>query len=325
MMAPRSEISSSDAMRTPVVGIPRYLAGRISYATYATSVWDARFRESDVVSDTFGKAAIDIADLRERLTERGPAPDPELVTVRGVIFPCILLFPAYRERTSGARGPWIAWRDELQEWLFYGFEQWGPSWEVTHPTTSDILLGQIGRGDELESVLLVLEGELADTARQGLGDGMVVEAEVTGLLTNRGQLGDPLSAENDRWGGSFDSAVLASDRHGGHRIEILGSPDTYSAYLWQCWAPRGWIRNPDEPRVDESFFVWEHTDVTKAAALEYNLDSLTRKTEYLRERYGELILVQKSSHVVPGDAQFPTERFQELLKRRSTVETPPHI
>lgn len=316
-MGPPSEISSSDTIRTPVVGIPRYLAGRIGYATYATSVWDQRFRESDVVPGTFGKAAVDIADLREQLAERGPAPDPELVTVRGVIFPCVLLFPAYWERTSAAKRPWIAWRDELQEWLFHGFEQWGPSWAVDNPATPDVLLGQIGRGDELESVLLVLEGELARAARAGLGEMMAVEAEVTGVLTDRAQLGDPLGAQSERWGGQFDSAILATDRHAGHRIEIVGRPSTYSAYLWQCWSPTEWVRDPAEPRVDESFFVWEHTDVAKPSALEYNLDSLSRKTAYLRERYGELILVQKSSHVVPGHARFPTERFHELLKRRA--------
>ena len=309
----------TESPRTPVVGIPRYLAGRIGYATYATSVWTAHLRDAEALEGPLSGSVLDVGDLRDQLADRGPEPEPELVTVRGTLFPCILLFPAYWQRSTARGATWIAWRDELQQWLFHGFEQWGPSWEVNHPSAPDTLLGQLGTGDELESILLVLDGEIARAARAGLGDRMAVDAEVTGILTHRAQLGDEIAAQRERWGTEFDSAIVASDRHQGHGIRIVGRPETYSAYLWQCWAPAPWIRDPDDPRVDESFFVWEHTDVTNPAAVDYNLDSLARKTEYLREHYGELVLVQKSSRLVPGEPRFPTERFNALLRRREAT------
>jgi hypothetical protein len=318
-MAPGADRTSSGSLTKPVVGIPRYLAGRIGYATYATSVWDTRFRAADVVEGPFSGSVIPVGDLREQLAERDAPREPELVKVRGTLFPCILLFPAYWERSAERDRGWIAWRDELQEWLFYGFEQWGPSWEINHPTAPDTLLGQLGSGDELESILLVLEGDIARTARAALDDAMAVDVEVTGILTHREQLGDSLASERERWGTQFDSGILATDREAGHDIEVVGKPETYSAYLWQCWAPTDRIANPDDPRVDESFFVWEHTDVTKPDAVAYNLDSLERKADYLRERYGELMLVQKSSRLVPGEARFPTAQFNALLRQRSTA------
>ena len=38
------------------------------------------------------------------------------------------------------------------------------------------------------------------------------------------------------------------------------------------------------PRMDEVYFVWEHTNFARSDAVDYNLDSLRHKTEFLNER-----------------------------------------
>jgi len=56
--------------------------------------------------------------------------DPPVARVQGTFAPVLLLYPGWWEREPEVKRPEIAWRDELQEWLFYGFQEWGPSWDL---------------------------------------------------------------------------------------------------------------------------------------------------------------------------------------------------
>jgi len=83
--------------------------------------------------------------------------------------------------------------------------------------------------------------------------------------------------------------------------------------LWQCWGPKEWFVGMKTPRLNEVYFLWEHTDLTKPEALEYNLDSLNHKAEYLLKRNPDLILLQKSSSVVPGKPACPSGLFYHYM------------
>ena len=67
------------------------------------------------------------------------------------------------------------------------------------------------------------------------------------------------------------------------------------------------------PRLDEVYLIWEHTDFTKPDAVAYNLDGLQHKADYLRRRHGNLILLQKSMPLVPGEPHCPTDQFYKLV------------
>jgi hypothetical protein len=60
----------------------------------------------------------------------------------------------------------------------------------------------------------------------------------------------------------------------------------------------------------------EHTDLSNECALAYNIDSLQKKTEFLRSRFGELILVQKSNDLLQGDQALTKEDFYQLFMRQ---------
>jgi hypothetical protein len=65
--------------------------------------------------------------------------------------------------------------------------------------------------------------------------------------------------------------------------------------------------------VADVYFIWEHTNFASPAAVAYNLDGLRSKEEYLERRCGELVLVQKSSTIVPGDPRWNPEDIYGLL------------
>jgi hypothetical protein len=53
------------------------------------------------------------------------------IKVRGTLFPCALLSSGWWERRKESKVRRLQWRDGLQEWLFHGFDLWGPSWDFT--------------------------------------------------------------------------------------------------------------------------------------------------------------------------------------------------
>ncbi len=48
----------------------------------------------------------------------------------------------------------------------------------------------------------------------------------------------------------------------------------------------------------------------------YNLDRLAHKEECLRARRGDLVLIQKSSPLVPGEPEWSHEEIYNLLTRK---------
>ena len=274
-----------------------------------------------------------IEDLRTKLLfgRQRPA-DPVPITVTGTLFPCALLSSGWWEKHHKLSAR-IRWRDEIQEWLFQGFDDWGPSWDFTwhfdqgpaaaaHPD----FIAQLGDGDEANSLPVLLpaakakrlyeyiEGQAAAERWGGL------DAEVTGVLGHRrsfkGAL-DPLTSQ--LFGGLLDYCLWLDEDDPNHGIEPLARRTTvYSGYLWKCVAP---LSLGDKlPLLNDVYFIWEHTNFASPAAVAYNLDSLARKEEYLEKRYGKFMLVQKSSSLVPGDPRWSSEEIYKILLKKNPAE-----
>ncbi|HEU5065359.1 MAG TPA: hypothetical protein VFT86_05660 [Gaiellaceae bacterium] len=259
-----------------------------------------------------------ISKLLERLNEEPSFDRPEFVTVSGVFYPAVLLTPGIWDRPGpgeGAQAP--KWRTPLQDWLFSGFEQWAPSWDLNASGGDDQpFFGQLGHEDEAFSLLVIVTGPQAGRLREKLlaADEMVCNAELTGALIHRKHARAKLPPRMEEWGKSFDYC-LRVDLSQDHRIERSGVADPYSGYLWECVAPKQWVQDKDVPELTDSFFVWEHTDFASPESRAYGLDTLEHKHAYIEERFGELELVQKSAPIVPGEPVLGTESFYAVVER----------
>lgn len=266
---------------------------------------------------------LDVDQLRARLGPSSRPPrHPEPVRVTGVFSPAVLLNAGWWERAGGGSDP--VGRNGIQQWTYAGFEEWAPSWDFTSedgPDRSRFFLGQLGRGDGANSILVVAVGEKGRAIRSGImpmfrerGVG-ALKAEVTALLCHRSHLmtrNPALGAAAERWQGEFDYCLLLDSEQ--HRLDPLREiPDYYSAYVWQCWWATENAPEDQPPRLGDCYLLWEHTDLTNVDAIGYNLDSLAHKAAYVGERHGKLELLQKSGFLVPGEPALGSRDFQRLL------------
>jgi hypothetical protein len=267
-------------------------------------------------------------ELRDRLGRKRPAKSLT-VTVRGTFFPAVLLTQFWWERESPQLRN-VAWHDGVQEWLFNGFEQWGPSWDVSS-SVEDVahphLFGQLASGDEGNSVPVIIEGTKADGIRarfreffdsfQGRQPQTLHDARVTGVLCHRSDLEGDLANLPSLDADAFEHCLIVTQDDPDHEVLLTHDPTPlYSAYLWQCLAPTDWLKPGHPLTLHDLYFAWEHTDISKPDAVKYNLDSLRRKEAYLRRKLGALTLVQKSCPLVPGDPALPVRAFYEALAQK---------
>jgi hypothetical protein len=261
-----------------------------------------------------------VSELRARL-EKGPILDsPERVSVRGVFYPAILLTPGIWERPDPGEGaPAIEWRTPLQDWLFSGFEEWAPSWDINMSATDADdrpLFGQLGYEDEAFSLLVVVTGPSAGKLRtELLAEGeMVCNVELSCSVVHRRQARAAVPQRMQTWGKTFDYCLLV-DLEQGHRIERVGATDPYSGYLWECVSPQEWLGQKEVPDLVDTFFVWEHTNFASSDARDYGLEALRQKRAYIEQRFGELELIQKCAPIAPGEPRLATESFHALVAR----------
>ena len=265
-----------------------------------------------------------ISELRIKLLQESQALDnPRPLSVTGTLFPCALLSSGWWERHSKASVRQFKWRDGVQEWLFTGFDLWGPSWDFTWDAQNwdqgrgpRYYIAQLGDGDEANSLPVLIPAEKARRLREYFKDQKWggIEAEVTGLLGNRRHFAadiDPKALE--LFGGLLDYCLYLDADNGKHCVEPLArDTEVYSGYLWKCLAPKAWIKDRS-PCINDVYFVWEHTNFVNAEAVAYALDALELKERYLARQHGELVLVQKSSAMVPGQEAWPNEEIYSLL------------
>jgi hypothetical protein len=256
--------------------------------------------------------------------------EPRLLAVQDTFFPCILLTSGWWERGSSAGRALPRFDDKVQEWLFKGFDLWAPSWDLSLAAASETgaqthLVGQLGSGDEADSIPVLVARSKAAGVLGLQGDDAVMSVTVTGVLKHvshcspeeRGALATASAADEDDSAEDVQEYCLVVEEHEPlHDVaRRLAMPDLYSGYLWQCWGPRASLER--DPRLDEVYFIWEHTNFSSSEALKYNLDALQYKVSRLTRRIDNPILMQKShSRLVPDTPQLSTRQFYDLLFKR---------
>ena len=273
-----------------------------------------------------GKESVD--NLRTKLVHGGVQLDkPQPITVTGTLFPCALLSSGWWDKAKGASPVNIQWRDGIQEWLFNGFDQWGPSWDFSwdfqnweRSKDRPYFIAQLGDGDEANSLPVLIPGEKAKKLQDyidGSGQWGGIEADVIGVLGHRRHFEkhlDPGAIET--FGGLLDYCMWIDLENKTHGIQPLRQhTEIYSGYLWRCVAPEALVAD-HLPSLRDVYFIWEHTNFANKDAIAYNLDSLDRKEEYLRRKFGKLVLVQKSSFLVPGEPTWSQREIYDMLLGR---------
>ncbi|MBK8908140.1 MAG: toll/interleukin-1 receptor domain-containing protein [Rhodospirillales bacterium] len=262
-----------------------------------------------------------VASLRSKLLLGVQLTEPKLLTVEGTLFPCALLNSGWWERQTQNVAPFTGWRNRLQEWLFNGFDLWAPSWDFTWTLEDGLpdgigprFIAQIGSGDEADSLPVIIPENKADRLREWFDEGWGgAEVEVTGLLGHRTHF-CPKCVDLIAFGGMLDYCLWLDGDDPRHKIKRCRSRTTlYSGYLWKCVVPRAWVQQNGRVMLEDAYFVWEHTNFAADEAVKYGLDALEHKEDYMRAIHGDLVLVQKSSRLVPGRPLFTARQAYDLV------------
>lgn len=280
--------------------------------------WDMTIRGTETIEDLRTKLLLAPVELKK----------PFKITVDGVLFPCALLSSGWWERRKESKTRQLPWRDGLQEWLFHGFDLWGPSWDFTWDfDTADggprpYSIAQIGDGDEANSLPVLLPAAKAKKLKEVLGGRWGgLHAKITGVLGHRKQFAqyvDPGALA--LFGGLLDYCLWLDDDDKSHTVTVARDkrPEVYSGYIWKCVAPKEFLL-ADTPVLSDVYFLWEHANWTSRDAISYSLEALENKQEQIRRRYGDLVLVQKSSSLVAGTPLLSKDAVYGMLLGKSEI------
>jgi len=109
--------------------------------------YDRDFQNTDF--NTLKNALLRIKELEK----------PYSISVRGTLFPSALLSTGWWNRLCPNYKKNHNWKDELQKWLFHGFDLWGPSWAFTWNLLDDnnaLAIAQFGEGDEANTIPVII-------------------------------------------------------------------------------------------------------------------------------------------------------------------------
>ena len=137
------------------------------------------------------------------------------------------------------------------------------------------LFGQMGEGDELESLTVIIPRSKSDDIRAEIARGrQAFPVRATGKLCHRSHITDirGLKAQLDQWGKSFDLCLMIFEHVPTHCvIPVTDDLKLYSGYLWECVMPKAFAVFKDgelqSPDLSDTFFLWEHTNLAAPDAI----------------------------------------------------------
>jgi hypothetical protein len=272
-----------------------------------------------------------VKELRAALKERKELEKPQLIQVKGTLFPAALLTCGWWEVTKSYGD--MQWKNPLQQWLFEGFDLWAPSWEVSWEfenlrggAKKPFYIAQLTDGDEADSLAVILPpGRAMDLANKFKKNYGVLEAEITGVLGHRKQAREAFPGEVIP-GKAADYCIWLKDDEPKHEVAPLNEhPHLYSGYLWKCLVPRRWLEKEEQIGLSHVYIAWEHTNFAADPARKYNLEALAFKEKLIEKQHrkdGGLVLLQKSHWMVPGTPEWRIEDFYKILVQKKLVDVP---
>jgi hypothetical protein len=329
----RSDRDLTDSTVSRIIGKPHHYDSVLSILL-ARAARCITFSATQLVQPTIRNQnagdAVPIEKFLKELKKVSRPTAPRKKRVHGVFFASLLLYQGWWSRLPEQRGLDTGdWEDGLKNpdgdrrlrnirhWLNAGYEQWGPSWDLWNPGEADqFLFGQIGHGDEANSLPVIVAPLAAQKIKADLGKNLAAEVTLKGTLYHdkynisamnenvKRAIRQPTKYSedalpyflviNDVEADGEESEDFIRINYGKNR-EII-----YSAYMWQCLiresdAFRG-RRGVTPPR--RSIFIWEHTNTLDRDTIAYNYASLQDKKKYLEEVFEEPLSVLQHSYSV---------------------------
>lgn len=248
------------------------------------------------------------AEQLKRMLDAGGTLRPRHVSVTGKFMPGSLLqFGWWERKNRSLLDKNIAWRSDrpIQRWLFSGFEQWAPSWDINDWNLDAAqqmdapFIAQIGFHDEADSFPVIMLGtEKTKAIRADLQEiqherGVIAcKARVSGVLCSSKYFARLVPADmadivrdlvkND---GLPPYGIIVREEDARDTIQLYPNQevDLYSGYIWRCLCPDKDYR-PNGNNVSDCYFIWEHTNLADRDCIQYNLDSLDRKEAFITGR-----------------------------------------
>jgi hypothetical protein len=304
--------------------------GSYSYSKTQAYLLDRIKTYESLVTGTETTPAIDFQNTtfnrlkKELLNKKKVFEKPISINVRGTIFPSALLSSGWWERLDDKTKEFHKWKDGLQNWLFQGFDLWGPSWDFSWHSFDDncsFAIAQLGEGEEANTIPVIIHKDIAIKLKSDIENSNDPwggkEVQVSGIIGHKKHFAKKAN-KIEIVGGLMDYCIFLDGNNSKHKIAVLNTAtEIYSGYLWKCVSPKLWLDNFKEINLDDVYFIWEHTDFTKEDAVKYNLDSLQQKERYIEKLYGSLVLLQKSSSHVPGETLWTSKLFYQFLQRNA--------
>jgi len=292
------------------------------------------FEINKAIVDTTGSRGFE--SLREMINnckKQNIVPEPMLVSVNdGMFLPATLLsdglwskqYQSLLHLSEKSPAP-------LQQWLFEGFFNWAPSFEFNPPISSffvketknsyPYLIGQYGQNDEAFSLPVLISSNRKNNIEiiaETLTKKYAFPATIRGVLTHKSHLPEQ---EKTILNDNNDYCLKVSTDDHIVKPELSRDGEIYGSYLWVCL---GDIALP--ATLDNSFFIWEHTNLANQDSIAFSLDSLEHKIEYIRKQNKDknLVLLHKSMSLVNGNPEYEPEKFYDFLLRKDLIAKQEH-
>ncbi len=303
------------------------LSGHLFSGTqYLLDFLTTPFKSNSKSIETIGSSSINkLLDLVTKASKEKNIPEPMLISVSdGMFLPATLISQGLWSKSFtplSSRNKTLI-TDDLQRWLFNGFVEWAPSIELNPPISSfflknipnkyPYLIGQYGEKDEAFSLPVLISQEQKDIEyiAEMLTQVYAFPATIRGLLIHKKHLPEE---EKIFLNNGSDFCIKITTKNHIIKPQIPKNKEQYSGYLWVCL---GDIAAPST--TDNSFFIWEHTDLANKDAITYNIDSLNSKIEYVRKANKDknLSLLHKSISFIDGKPVYEPEKFYDFLLQK---------
>ncbi len=259
---------------------------------------------------------IDFYFLREKLFYGLSIDLPCDVKVTGILFPSALLSNCFllekNKYISNNPNSSISWDDPLKKWLYNGLMDWSPSFNFCFDFQNfeknkkkSFFVCQLGRKDEADSIPVIIPQNKALILIENIENTWGgVEVEIHGTLKKFNDVNNLnyfREVESNLVTNLLDYCLWLDPENKNHKIRIKDDKtDIYSAYLWKCLVPKNKISDDKPPQIKDVYFLWEHVNLAEKSTFDFGLETLNIKEEIISRSEGELLVVQKSHHLMPG-------------------------
>lgn len=335
-------------LRTSIAGNPRnHFLNRVLYgddkaneefcdsSSYTLFTGAKYLRQFVTSEDTCTNAAKEIPEdsidkLKNWLDKlEQPLDKPMTISVKGMFLQASLLSkgvweekhqtdPLFTQNNTKSKE-----MSDLQFWLAKGFSEWAPSLDINPPILSFIdntaeypyLSCQIGSFDEGFSIPLLISSErkeVIELIAELSSQQPAFYAKVRGTLMHKNHL--PPDETHLLNNSTYDYCIkiLADERQ--HKIIPIRQTNherqIYGSYLWVCLG-----NVTQKPTFSNTYWVFEHADLSSTESIKYNMDSLEHKIHYIREQNKQLNLsiLHKSIPLISGESAYEADIFYDLL------------